>query len=145
MSKFRIPSSTPLKIIYVLLTILGLFQLALILGAPWGEAAWGGQYRVLPTFYRVGSVTSIGLYLFFVWALRRREQHPRDKFARVTAWILVAYSAVGVIANSASSSRYENLIWAPVAVVLTICMFLIAKPHRDINGPYSYYPNDDQE
>lgn len=143
MPKFSIPSSIPLKIVYVLLTILGVFQLALIFGVPWGKAAWGGQYDVLPTLYRWGSVSSIGLYIFFAWVLRRRERHPHDRFAKVTAWILVAYSAVGVIANSASSSRYENVIWAPVAVVLTICMYLIARPPRNIYGPNSYFPNDD--
>lgn len=140
MPKFSIPSSTPLRIVYVLLTILGLFQLALIVGMPWGEAAWGGQHRILPTSFRFGSAVSILLYIFFAWVLRRHEQHPPDRFAKITAWVITGYSALGVIMNSISSSRYENFIWAPVALILTICMYLIARPPRNIHGPYSYYP-----
>jgi hypothetical protein len=143
MPKFTIPSSIPLKIVYILLTILGLFQLALIFGMPWGQAAWGGQHSVLPTAYRWGSASSIGLYIFFAWVLRRREQHWRYAFPRVVSWIIVGFFALGVIANVASSSRYEQLIWAPVAAVLTICSFLIARPAPNIYGPYSYFPNDD--
>jgi hypothetical protein len=140
---FKIPSSIPLKIVYVLLTILGLFQLALIFGVPWGEAVWGGQHRILPTSLRIGSATSILLYIFFAWVLRRRERHPHGMFAKIMAWVLVGYSAIGVVMNSISSSRYENFIWAPVALILTICMYLIARPPRNIYGPYSYFPNDD--
>ncbi len=120
-------SSIPLRITYVLLILLGVFQLALIFGVPWGHAAWGGQYRVLPKLYRFGSVSSIGLYCLFAWILRRRERHPEYKFPKVASWVLVGYSVMGIIANSASSSRYENFIWAPVSLVLTMCMVLIAR------------------
>ncbi len=40
----------------VLLSIIAAFQLALALGAPWGEAAWGGQNPgVLPRGLRIAS------------------------------------------------------------------------------------------
>jgi hypothetical protein len=140
MPKFTIPSSIPLKIIYVLLGALTLFQLALIFGVPWGHAAWGGQYRVLPTLYRFGSASSILLYGLFVWVFRQREKHPQRKKTKVLAWIIFGYSVIGVVMNSLSSSRLENFIWAPVSAILAICMYLIARPPRNIYGPYSYYP-----
>ena len=46
----------------VLLGALALFQLALILGAPVGRFAWGGQYRVLPAKLRIGSAVAIVIY-----------------------------------------------------------------------------------
>ncbi len=137
---FTIPSSIPLRIIYVLLGVLTLFQLALIFGAPWGHAAWGGAHRVLPTLYRLGSVSSILLYLFFVWVFRQREQHPQRKSTKTLAWIIFGYSVIGVVMNSISSSRLENFIWAPVSAILAVCMYLIARPPRNIYGPYSYFP-----
>ncbi|OYW84693.1 hypothetical protein B7Z17_03685, partial [Candidatus Saccharibacteria bacterium 32-49-10] len=49
-----------------LLVALILFQIALILGAPFGNYAWGGQHRVLPTKLRIGSASSIVIYLLFM-------------------------------------------------------------------------------
>ena len=45
-----------------LLAALTAFQLLLILGAPLGRFAWGGQHEVLPRGLRVGSAFSIVLF-----------------------------------------------------------------------------------
>ena len=40
----------------MLMLLMGLFQVALALGAPWGALAWGGQHGgTLPAGYRWGS------------------------------------------------------------------------------------------
>jgi hypothetical protein len=50
-----------------ILAVLGVFQLALIAGAPLGRLAWGGQHEVLPPKLRLGSAVSIALYGFFAY------------------------------------------------------------------------------
>lgn len=116
----------------ILLSILTIFQVLLIAGLPWGRAAWGGQYEVLPTSLRIGSVTSIGLYILFYWVLRRRLQRPDSRFARVALWLMIAYSFIGVVMNLLSSSIWEKTIWAPVALVLAITYLRVyrAKPKQ---------------
>lgn len=48
----------------VALALLAAFQLALILGAPIGQFAWGGQHRVLSVGLRIGSAVGIVIHLF---------------------------------------------------------------------------------
>ena len=50
---------------YVLIAIFSamiIFQLLLALGAPLGQAAWGGEYTVLPAQLRIGSAISSGIF-----------------------------------------------------------------------------------
>lgn len=53
---------TAALIITILLTLLAIFQLALVCGAPLGKFAWGGQHKVLPPKLRIGSGIAIVLY-----------------------------------------------------------------------------------
>ena len=104
-----------------------LFQVALILGVPWGHAAWGGQYRVLPNSLRVSSVMSLLVYGFVIWTFRQRVMHPTAKFTRVMAWVFSGYFLLGVLMNLASSSRWENFLMAPVAFFLAISGCILAR------------------
>ena len=48
-------------------SVVSLFQIALIAGAPWGEYAFGGQHKgKLPTSFRVGSAFTLLLYVGIV-------------------------------------------------------------------------------
>lgn len=108
-----------------------IFQLALALGAPWGEMAMGGRYpgrfppkmRVaafvqavllailaLLVLVRAGLVLG-GLYGFSLWAI----------------WLVVALFSVSAILNIITPSRKERMLWAPVTIVLTICSIVVAR------------------
>lgn len=114
----------------VLLAALAVFQVALVLGAPWGRFAWGGQHEgVLPTRLRVGSAVSILLYALFAVVLLDRgdlvDVLP-DTASRVAAWMLVGYSALGVVLNGVSRSTHERMVMTPTALGLAICSLLVA-------------------
>jgi hypothetical protein len=49
-------------LIWTVLGALALFQGLLLLGAPLGRFAWGGQHRVLPVSLPIGSLVSIVIY-----------------------------------------------------------------------------------
>ena len=108
---------------------LAVFQLALIAGAPLGHFAWGGQDRVLPVGKRVGSVVSIVLYaLFSVVVLQRAgliDLLP-GVVADVGIWVIVAYSALGIVMNGISRSKPERYTMVPVCVVLTVLSLVVA-------------------
>lgn len=108
---------------------LAVFQLALIAGVPLGHFAWGGQDRVLPAGKRLGSVVSIVLYaLFAVVVLQRAgliEWLP-GIVADVGMWVIVAYSALGIVMNGISRSKPERYTMAPVCVVLTVLSLMVA-------------------
>lgn len=109
---------------------LGIFQGALIGGAPLGRMAWGGQHDVLPARLRIGSAVSIALYALFAYAaLARAAVAPpvvSDTVTAVFAWVLTAYFALGVVMNGISRSRPERLIMTPVALVLAALYLLLA-------------------
>lgn len=111
----------------VLLGALTVFQLALILGAPLGQAAWGGKYTVLPTFLRVSSMWSIGIYIFIFWVLRKRITVPVAPFFRRATIIIVIYFSIGILMNFASSSIWEKSIMTPVAALLAFASWRISR------------------
>lgn len=125
------PSSIALRVALVIVTIvlaaLAIFQAALVLGAPLGGAAWGGQQEVLSPMLRAGSAFAIVCYGVFVWVARRRLAATERRSFRVAAWAIAAYFLLGVILNLASSSPWERFLMAPVALVLGSSFIVIAR------------------
>lgn len=113
----------------VILAALAVFQLALALGAPWGQLAWGGQHRVLPARLRAGSAASILIYaLIAAVALDRGgliDVFP-DAFSAISMWVVFAYFALGILLNAASRSKTERAVMVPVTIVLAALSLLIA-------------------
>ena len=106
----------------VLMVGLIIFQAALIAGAPLGHFAWGGQDKVLPIRKRLGSATSIGLYLIFAVLVLQRaglaDVIPWPGVVTVAIWVLAGYFLLGIVLNGASRSRPERWTMAPLCAVL---------------------------
>lgn len=109
---------------------LGLFQLNLAFGAPWGRLAWGGRHERLPMPLRVGSAISIFIYgLCAAILLARADMIPLWSGAGwlgPASWIIAGFLGLGILANLASRSIPERLVMAPVAAVLCLCAVLVA-------------------
>jgi hypothetical protein len=114
----------------VLMAALTVFQAALIIGAPLGHFAWGGQDRVLPVRKRLGSVVSIGLYLVFLVVVVQRaglaEVIPWPAVVDVGIWVLVAYFVLGIGLNAVSKSKPERWTMAPLCAVLAALTLIVA-------------------
>lgn len=123
--------SQPAALVFsVTIGLLGVFQLALAAGAPWGRLAWGGGHERLPTGYRIGSLVSILVYAVFAAIVLERAGLlavlPSPEIARVGAWIIAGYMALGIVMNAISRSLPERLVMTPVAVVLSGSATLVA-------------------
>lgn len=117
-----------------LVAIVAAFQLALALGAPWGEYAMGGQFRgTYPPFMRFAAVIQmIQLAALCLIVLMRSgfilaSWRPRWDWL---AWAVVFFLAAGVVLNLITPSPKERLIWAPVAIVLFLCALRVATSAR---------------
>jgi len=114
----------------VLLAALAVFQVALIAGAPLGRFAWGGQHEVLPSKLRIGSVTSIILYVFIAYVgLAKAGLAPplvSDGFTDVTCWVLTGYFALGIVLNGISRSKPERMLMTPTVLVLTVLYLILS-------------------
>ena len=114
----------------VLLGVVGIFQVALAAGAPWGAAAWGGRYvGVLPPPLRIASgVTAILVYpLIALYVLDSAGVIDLAWLpgSRLGMWIVTAFFTLGAVANFASRSRIER-IWGPLSLVVAVCSVVIA-------------------
>ena len=108
------------------------FQVALALGAPFGQASWGGRIAgKLPAGLRVASAVAAVVWVLaalIVLASGGFEIAPiPDGVARWGTWVLVGLLPVGALMNLASSSRWERFLWGPTALILAALCFLVAR------------------
>lgn len=111
--------------------LVALFQLALVLGAPMGEYAFGGQRTgKLPIQFRVASAVSF-LTLLAIGGhyLAQADVLPRmlpDNLNSVANWVLVAFNVVGLVMNSISRSKKERQMWVPVLLLSVVLAVIVA-------------------
>lgn len=108
---------------------LGVFQLLLAAGAPLGRLAWGGQYRVLPTRLRVGSLVSTCLYAVFSLVVLDRAGMLSvlpGQTARILVWVILGLFSLGAIPNLISRSRPERYVMAPLSLFLSGLSLVVA-------------------
>jgi hypothetical protein len=114
----------------IILVALAIFQLALILGAPLGKYAWGGQHTVLPMNLRIGSVVSILLYGIIAAIIVSKAElmtvFNNQSIVNIAIWVIAAYFTLGILLNGISRSKYERNLMTPVVLVLAGMTILIA-------------------
>lgn len=117
-----------------ILICLGIFQILLIIGLPLGHYAWGGQHNVLPIGFRIGSVLSLFIYLFFGLVILQRSKlinfFKNQKIVTFGTWFVVGYSFLGILANFASRSKNERLVMGPLVTIMAIISLVIALKTR---------------
>jgi hypothetical protein len=118
-------------ILFVVLAVMVVaFQLALVVGAPWGELTMGGRWQgVLPARARLVAALSAALMLAFAVVVVARAGLAFASVAPVSrplAWAVVGACALSALANAASPSRRERAIWLPVAGCLLASSAVVA-------------------
>lgn len=105
-----------------------LFQIALVAGAPWGTLTQGGRVAgPLPLPGRLIALVSALLLLAFIYLVRgRARSHTPARFRRLI-WIVVAYCALGILANAATPSRAERALWLPVVSLMFLASLHVAR------------------
>ncbi len=93
-------------LIYIVLGALAFFRGLLVLGAPLGRFAWGGQHRVLPVSLRPGSLASILIYALIAAIVLARAETlsygiPSSIFG-IAIWVVAAYFFVAIAYESGS-------------------------------------------
>ena len=108
-----------------------LFQLAIVLGAPVGEYAYGGQHqRVLPTRFRATSVVSMLIML----ALAGHYMAQLGVFSplldeagnAIANWGFVAFFALSALMNNISKSEKEKRVFGSITIAMLLSAILVA-------------------
>jgi hypothetical protein len=107
------------------------FEIALALGAPLGRAAWGGQSAELQPGLRIASVGSAALLVFaaliVLGRVGSRLSPLPETFCRRGTWVLVGVLTLGTLMNLASPSVWERSLQAPIALVMAVLCFVVAR------------------
>ena len=111
----------------VMTLVVTVFQIALASGAPWGEYAYGGtKTGKLPTGFRINSVVSAFVMLaisgHYLAQLGVFEPILDPAGNTVVNWVLVGFTGLAALANNATRSKKERMVWG----IPTILMFLAA-------------------
>ena len=107
------------------MVIVAIFQVALALGAPLGEWAFGGQNQGrLPVRLRVTSAVSVGVYALI--ALHYLMPWYSQEVVSVVNWVLVGFNSMSFVMNTITRSKKERTVWAPIALVLLVTSLVIA-------------------
>ena len=115
------------KVFIGLQAVVILFQIALAVGAPWGEYAMGGAFPgTYPTEMRIAAVVQAAILAGVAYLVASRAGLVRGPTVRWPAWLVVGLLGVGVVLNLITPSGMERLIWAPVAVLLFLCALRVA-------------------
>jgi len=122
--------SIAITILLVILAALCIFQIALIFGAPIGHFAWGGQHRVLPRNLRIGSLFSVAIYIGIAACIISKsgvyQVIPQGLVLNILVWTIFAYLLLGIFMNAASRSKPERYVMTPTALILAVCVFIVA-------------------
>jgi len=113
-----------------LTAIAAAFQLALALGAPWGEYAMGGMVRgAFPPALRAGAVAQMLLQLGMAAVVLARADLAFPRLRRAAgplAWAVTGLLAVSLVLNLITPSAGERMIWAPVVAVMALTALRVA-------------------
>jgi hypothetical protein len=109
--------------LYLLLVAFSmLFQVALILGAPWGHMTQGRTEKgPLPRRARSGAVLSL-VILALMGAAILSAVGRWPGWPLWTGWLAMAMSGISMLLNWITPSAAERQLWGPV----TTMMFLLA-------------------
>ncbi len=108
-----------------------LFQLALALGAPMGEYAYGGQKAgKLPIGYRIGSAFSfvimlalVGHFLAQLGVFTPLLAEPQNSWVN---WALVGFAALAALMNNITKSAKERRLWGGTTMAMLLAAVIVA-------------------
>lgn len=101
-------------------TVVVLFLIAAILGAPVGHLTMGGRWPgALPPAVRLLSLLSIGFTVLMVTTVLVRAGVFSGHIPTWSMRAVLAYLALAILAHVATPSSAERKLWLPVILALT--------------------------
>jgi len=107
------------------------FQVALVLGAPWGRyTQGGGTSGALAASGRIFAAVSCLLAILMAGAILARAgvgplRRLPPRLVTVLAWITTVYAVIAVVLNLITKSTAERAVWAPVSIVLLLLVVTV--------------------
>lgn len=105
-------------------------QLSLALGVLPVSWAWGGAQSVLTPPLRLASLAAAVILALAAYVIRRRAgllgAGQSGRGVRILSWVIPAYLVLNTLANFASPSLGEKLLFGPLALVTALACLIVA-------------------
>ena len=110
-----------------------LFQIALILGAPWGHLTMGGKWPgVLPPQGRLAAAVSALLLAAMAATLLASAGFTRWRPPVWAPYPVAGFMGLSVLMHLATPSAAERALWLPIVLVMAACALAViaGRPRR---------------
>ena len=115
----------------ILLSIIGvmiLFHILVIAGVVPSNWVWGNNFpaeSILP-LELIAIVITFSFGLFLQIKMRYVKMEQKNKVVNIVLWIIAAFLIFNAITNIISTVTIENLIFAPLALIMAILTIRLA-------------------
>ena len=114
------------RILQIALVLLTTFHVLVLVEFIPSDIVWGGEIADSSELLIKEMIAlTVTLLFLIVVTLRLRDvrMHANGKGLRIGVWIIGAYFLVNTVGNLASGVAAENLIFAPLTVILALLAF----------------------
>ena len=118
------------NLLLISLGLLAIFDILIILNVVPSNIVWGG--RIKDPAANLIVLELIALVVTFIFAIVIAAKMNYIKAGRliqavnIGVWVIFAYLILNTLGNLASGASFENLIFAPITLVLALCAFRLA-------------------
>ena len=118
------------NILLVALGLLAIIHILILLNLLPSNIVWGGQIGDSPTkLVMLEIIALLVTALFAIIIAAKIGYFKADKYRRainIGAWVVFAYLVLNTIGNLASGVSFENLVFAPITILLALFAFRLA-------------------
>ena len=117
----------------ILLAAMGLlfiFHLLLLFKVIPADSVWGGQIKGVQANLIMLEAVALLVILFFTLIIAAKTGYIKAvKVAAVVnigVWLIFAFMLLNTLGNLASGNSFENLVFAPITIILAFCAYRLA-------------------
>jgi hypothetical protein len=118
------------NILLISYALLAIFHVLVLTQIVPSDIVWGGQAAGSQTNIRtLEAISLIVTFLFAIVVAAKIDYIKASKYKKVInilLWIIFAYSILNTVGNIASGVSVENLIMAPVTIIIAFLVFRLA-------------------
>lgn len=117
----------------ILLTALGLvlvFHILVLLKVIPADIVWGGRIQGVPENLFTLETIALLVTLFFMLIIAAKVGYVQagklSGAVNIGVWLIFAFLLLNTLGNLASGVSFENLIAAPITIILALCALRLA-------------------
>ena len=118
------------NILLIFFLLMAIFHLLVLLGIVPSDIIWGGQMNDSNSNMVVLEIVALVALLFFAIVISMKIGYIKvDQSAKsinLAIWMIFAYFVLNTLGNLASSVTIENMIFAPITILLALLTLRLA-------------------